>query len=66
MKEAANTGMDVKAMFDKSGGDYSKVSAEDKAKYVKSFNGDEKAASEFWGKMKSGSVGGGGPAAPKR
>jgi hypothetical protein len=64
LKTAAETGKDVRAMFDRAGGDYQKLSPEERERYVKSFGGDEKAAQEFWGKMKSGNVSSGGPARP--
>lgn len=57
MESAAKTGQDVRAMFDRAGGDYSKLTPDEKAGYVKSFSGNEKAAQEFWAKMKSGNVG---------
>ena len=56
VKSAANIGEQVKAMRDRTGGDYSKLTAEEKKTYVDSFNGDEKRAIEFWDKMKSGNI----------
>ena len=57
MKSAADMGEKVKAMRDRTGGDYTKLTPEEKKTYVDSFNGDEKRAQEFWEKMKSGDLG---------
>jgi hypothetical protein len=57
MKSAADIGEKVKAMRDRTGGDYSKLTPEEKKTYVDSFNGDETRAIEFWDKMKTGDLG---------
>ncbi len=41
-------------MFKRTGGDYSKLTADEKSTYVKSFAGNETAALEYWEKLKAG------------
>jgi hypothetical protein len=56
MKTAAETRKDVDAMYQKSGGDYDKLSPEEHERYLKYFAGKEGPAKEYWDKMKSGGV----------
>lgn len=48
MKSGEELGKQRRDLFMKAGGDYEKLSAEDKAAYLKSFNNDETQAKNFW------------------
>jgi hypothetical protein len=60
MANAEQLGKDRKAIFDKASGDWSKMSEDDKSKFMKGFS-DEAAAQKFWDVMKSGPPGGAPP-----
>lgn len=53
MKNAEATGKARREVFVKTGGDYDKLDAADKAAYLKTFNGDEANAKRFWDLMKN-------------
>ena len=57
MASAAEMGKDAKALYAKTGGDYSKLSPEEKKRYLGYFSGIEKNATDFWAKMKTGNFG---------
>jgi hypothetical protein len=48
---------DMRTIFDKSGGNYDSLSADDKAQFVKLAGGDEAKAMESWNLMKYGPAG---------
>jgi hypothetical protein len=45
----------MRSIYDKVGGDYSKLTPEDKAAYLKNFKGNEQDGERMWTFMKSGS-----------
>jgi hypothetical protein len=58
MKNAEAWGKTRKEVFDRSGGDYDKLSAEDKKAYLDTFNGDEAQARKYWELIKNPPGGG--------
>ncbi len=50
MKSSADLGAWVKEIYTRTGGDYSKLTPEERSKYVKSFAGNEQAAKDYWDK----------------
>lgn len=52
--ERVDNAKQMRSIFDNAGGDYEKLSAEDKAKFVKIFGGDEAKAKHSWDAMKNG------------
>lgn len=51
LKNAEALGKERREMFTKVNGDYSKLSAEDKAKFLKGFENNEANAQKFWDMM---------------
>ncbi len=56
---------DTKAMFERTKGDYSQLTAEERDKLIKAFSGKEEAAKTYWDKMKAGTANQNIPAPPK-
>ncbi len=54
MTSGAKLGQDVHAMYVRTGGDYSKLTPAEREEYVKSFNGKEDLAKNFWDGIKNG------------
>lgn len=51
------TAQQIRTLYDKAGGDYDRLSAEDKSALLKSFNNDEASARRMWSAMQAGSAG---------
>jgi hypothetical protein len=49
---------EMRSYFDKAKGDYGQLSAEDKAQYLKLFNGDQARGESVWNQMKNGPASG--------
>jgi hypothetical protein len=49
-----DTAREMRSYFDKVRGDYNQLSADDKAKYLKLFDGDQSRAESVWNQMKNG------------
>lgn len=52
--ERVDNAKQMRSIFDSAGGDYDKLSPEDKTKFVKIFGGDEAKAKHSWDAMKNG------------
>jgi hypothetical protein len=63
MKTAEETGKVNREIFLRAGGDYDKMSPEDRTKFLSNFKNDETQAKRFWDLMKN-PPGGGGPLTP--
>jgi hypothetical protein len=57
--ERLDSAKQMRTLFDGAGGDYNRLSATDKAAYIKSFGGNEENAKRMWETMKSRGYGGG-------